>query len=118
MTGVDILAVEEVVTEYAFGWTWFSLIAAAVGCVAIVLFIRDAIRDGFDGQLLLFTLLIIVMGFILGAAVGVVTRKPIEYESRYKVTISDEVKMADFLEKYEIIDTEGKIYTVREREAE
>lgn len=32
----------------------------------------------------------------------------------YKVTISDEVKLVEFLDKYEILDTEGEIYTIRE----
>lgn len=32
----------------------------------------------------------------------------------YKVTISDDVKLVEFLEQYEILDTEGEIYTIRE----
>ena len=35
---------------------------------------------------------------------------------QYKVTISDEVSMNEFFDKYEIIDQEGKTYTVREVE--
>jgi len=61
----------------------------------------------------------LIVGAILGAIVGVLPASystPIAYETQYKVTISDEVLMNDFLEKYEIIDQEGKIYTVRERE--
>ena len=34
----------------------------------------------------------------------------------YQVTISDEVKMIEFNEKYDIIDVNGKIYTIREKE--
>lgn len=34
----------------------------------------------------------------------------------YKVTIDDSVSMNEFLDKYEILDQEGKIYTVKERE--
>lgn len=34
----------------------------------------------------------------------------------YKVTISDEVSLNEFFNKYEIIDQEGKIYTVKEVE--
>ena len=33
-----------------------------------------------------------------------------------KVTINDSVSMNEFLDKYEILDQEGKIYTVKERE--
>ena len=34
----------------------------------------------------------------------------------YKVIINDTVSMNEFLDKYEIIDQEGKIYTVKERD--
>lgn len=37
------------------------------------------------------------------------------YETRYQVTINDSVSMNEFQSKYEIIEIEGKIYTVRER---
>lgn len=58
----------------------------------------------------------IIFGVIIGAVwVSSIDGIPIVYETHYKVTISDEVKMNDFLEKYEIIDQEGKIYVVRER---
>ena len=34
----------------------------------------------------------------------------------YKVTISDEVNFAEFNNKYEIIDQDGLIYTIKEKE--
>ena len=36
----------------------------------------------------------------------------------YKVTASDDVSLNKFIEKYEIIDIEGKIYTIREKDKE
>ena len=38
-----------------------------------------------------------------------------EYATEYKVTIDDSVSMNEFMDKYEIINQEGKIYTVREK---
>lgn len=38
-----------------------------------------------------------------------------KYETRYQVTVDDSVSMNEFQDKYEIIEVEGKIYTVRER---
>ena len=38
-----------------------------------------------------------------------------KYETRYQVTVDDSVSMNKFHDKYEIIEVEGKIYTVRER---
>ena len=51
----------------------------------------------------------------VGGLVGAAYDIPVEYETQYKVTIADEVLMNDFLEKYEIKNQEGKIYTVVER---
>lgn len=87
MTGVEILATQEVATAFTFNSTSF--------CIVLGIFI--------------------VGGFLLGAVAGIVECDcPSEYETQYKVTISDEVSMNEFLERYEIIDQEGKIYTVRE----
>ena len=43
------------------------------------------------------------------------TTKKIEYYE-YKVTIDDSVPMKEFLSKYEIINQEGEIFTIVERE--
>ena len=64
----------------------------------------------------------ISLGVILGAWVGALGALIGEYETdtvdhiEYKVTIDDSVSMNEFLDKYEIIDQEGKIYTVKEKE--
>ena len=54
---------------------------------------------------------------IIGLGVGFVTARfendPIP---QYKVTISKEVSMVEFYEKYEIIDQEDLIFTVREKD--
>lgn len=39
-----------------------------------------------------------------------------ESYTKYKVTISEEVKLKEFNEKYEIIDQDGEIYTIVERD--
>ena len=38
-----------------------------------------------------------------------------KYEIHYQVTVDDSVSMNEFQNKYEIIEVEGKIYTVRDR---
>ena len=35
-----------------------------------------------------------------------------EYETHYQVTVDDSVSMNEFQNKYEIVEVEGKIYTV------
>lgn len=38
-----------------------------------------------------------------------------KYETHYQVTVDNSVSINEFQNKYEIIEVEGKIYTVRER---
>ena len=55
------------------------------------------------------------MPLLLGTLFGISECEPTKYETRYKVTIYYDMLMNDFLEKYEIVSQDGKIYTVRER---
>lgn len=55
---------------------------------------------------------------VIGGALSIVCGCLIpeyKYETRYQVTVDNSVSMNEFQDKYEIIEVEGKIYTVRER---
>lgn len=115
MPGVEILASSEVlvssefnVASFVFGWLSFLII----GCLAglITAFITSDIEWILNGTFLAF-----LPGILFGMVLGCINAEPEEYETHYKVLISDEVSMNEFLEEYEIIDQEGKIYTVKER---
>lgn len=118
MTGVEILAMEEVVTGTAFNWLafWIALgIMAGVGL--LVGFLTASYDWGFDWEF--FTpiwILFLILGILIGVLTGFLFAAPTETETCYKVLISDEVSMNEFLEQYEIVDQEGKIYTIKERE--
>jgi hypothetical protein len=116
MTGVDILAMEEVAVESAFNSTTFVIIFGLVTLIGIVSGLVAHFVYGHDVAVIP-TLIFAFMigGSIVGSLGGWSTATPAEYETQYKVTISEEVSMTEFLEKYEIIETEGKIYTVREK---
>jgi hypothetical protein len=115
MTGVEILATEEVATAFAFSWENFWIGFAIIMFVGFFIGLLASLsQDDFLGLVIGGTLGAI-FGVIVGVGIGV-DGLPTEYETQYKVTISDEVSMNDFLEKYEIVDQEGKIYTVREIE--
>ena len=65
-----------------------------------------------------FSVILCVIGIVL-AIVGIfgnltIRKSTGEYE--YRVTISDEVSLVEFNEKYEIINQEGLIYTIRKKE--
>jgi hypothetical protein len=117
MTGVEILAAQEVVTEYAWNWSAYFI------TIGIVVLCGGFIGLAFSKPLETFQGLVggVCVGVLFGAIIGVIPASvtlPDEYETHYKVTISDEVAMNDFLEVYEIIDQEGKIYTIREKNTE
>ena len=115
MTGVEILATEEVAIAFAFGWLSFWISMAICMTPFIIIGLSICLADNNPTPLVVF----VIVGIIIGGGFGTIAaseqRIPSEYETQYKVTISDEVSMNDFLDKYEIIDQEGKIYTVRER---
>jgi hypothetical protein len=116
MAGVDILATEDVATAFAFNWTAFWIAAGIAFCILAIIGIVVGLRQGYWDVLSIFLFGGIVGGAILGPIMGFGLQTPTEYETQYKVTVSDEVSMVEFHEKYEIIKTEGKIYTVREKE--
>lgn len=115
MNGVDILATEEVATKHALNGDVFWTISIVIAVIALSIFVYFTARDGFECVILSATLALAGLGLLCGFVFGMIFSTPEKIETQYKVTISDEVKMTDFLERYEIIDTEGKIYTVREK---
>ena len=117
MTGVEILAAEEVVAATAFCWPafWSILGVFLIGMIILGLYLNYTENAGI-GFVIFCIVLGLVAGTMLGAIVGGAIGEPIEYETEYKVIIDDTVSMTEFLDKYEILDQEGKIYTVKERE--
>ena len=116
MNGVEILNETQVVAEAAFNWSAFWI----TFCVLLGIFITAGVVLSIaEGPDLVGWLLVVVAGILLGSLFGFIlgmwTESPISYETRYQVIIDDSVLMDDFLDKYEILDTEGKILTVRER---
>ena len=117
MTGVEILNQFEVVTKTVFSWEsfWYgALIGAGIGLIMAIIFGLQ------EGDCLAFFVGLGVFCTIIGLLVGllggfVLAPKPIEYETHYEVSINEDVNMQEFMNKYEIIETRGSIYTVREK---
>ena len=60
-----------------------------------------------------------IVGSLAGLFFGfALMPKPIEYTPEYEVTISDEVSMNDFYNRYNVIEQRGDIYVIREKEHE
>ena len=117
MSGVEILSTEEVVTAFAFNWTAASI---AYGVILVIVAIIGIVGSVQTGNWSIFFVMMIVCGVILNIILsgfaGVIFEIPTDYETHYKVIISDGTTLNDFLEKYEIIGWDGKICTVREKE--
>lgn len=104
MEGVEILSQSVCNEANEIGFILCILICAIVG------FAIDLCNDLSDG----------IFGAIAGCVVGIFAYAiifqcifPVKF-IKYKVTISEEVSMVEFYEKYEIIDVDGAIYTIRE----
>ena len=115
MNGVNILASAEIVTKYAFNWQTFWTTALIMTALATLMGIVVYIGTNYRTNVISFCVILgVFVGAMIGCALGSLSNIPIEYVTEYKAIISDEVNFNEFQEKYEIIDQEGKIYTIRE----
>lgn len=129
MTGIVILETFEYGIAYvAAGFGVVSAIALGAICAITGILVGMCVAEAMykfiykkfktDATLLIVVITMIIMGAI-GFVVGGFTmphREPSEYETRYKVVLTEDVDYKEFTEKYEIIDFEDNIYTVREKE--
>lgn len=115
MSGIEILSSVEVATAYSHPNAGTITLAVIFGAFFITSFLVWLLSD-IDAIIVLVG---VISGFVLGLIGACIAEdnltKPIEYETHYKVTISDEVSMNEFLAKYEIIEQDEKIFTIRER---
>lgn len=116
MTGIEILTTTEVATEYGFCWGIFWGIVAAAIIITVFICSFEYFSGECDASIYIVLFPMAFIGVIFGIVVGAGAGEPKEYETQYKVTISDEVNFNEFVEKYEVIEQDGKIYTVREKE--
>lgn len=116
MNGVEILSATEVAIKSVCNMpaVWIAFFVILTCCIGLGSYLTVKHKDS------VWLLTLFVVGFILAIFIGgivvAVTSTTVEYETHYKVTIDDSVSMNEFLDKYEILDQEGKIYTVKERE--
>ena len=109
MEGVTILA-QEAVRDFDYG----LCIGATLAFAMLFLFITVLTFDiNSVGGTVIAVIISIAIGFGGGFISGRFANDPIP---QYKVTISEEVSMVEFYEKYEIIDQEDMIFTVREKD--
>ena len=105
MEGVTILSSFQVATDYNISIVWALIIWTAIIVICGVVCEIWFDFGGFG----------IVLGFLAGLLILGAIIQPVNYETRYKVIIDDSISMIEFYEKYEVIEQEGLIFTVKER---
>ena len=117
MEGVSILNQFEVVTKTVFSWPAFwtgVLVGVGIAFVAGIIFGLS------ENSFLAFIVMFLALGIFASALIGFlagynICPEPVEYETHYEVSIDANVSMQEFMDRYEIIETRGSIYTVREK---
>ena len=110
MEGITILN-QFVVDNAPVGWL-AAVAGAVLLCVCFWAFI-SFIGWREYGYSIAFVILGIICSGLIVSGVTITNTPP---ETRYQVLIDESVSMSEFFEKYEIIEQEGKIYTVKEKE--
>ena len=116
MNGVEILNQTNVYCEE--GNIWVFLLILGFGLIAgLILAIFEWNDFGFNAAGILCIVIGLLVGLFLGLMgyIGTIDTTDELSHVEYKVIVSDEVSFTDFMEKYEILDQEGQIYTVKER---
>ena len=117
LDGITILNSYEIVTKTSFSWQgfWVGLAICVIGAFLGALITTSDLKD----FLITFGIISVICGVLVGLFFGfAVMPKPLEYASEYEVTISNEVSMNDFYNRYDIIEQRGEIYVIREKEQE
>ena len=109
MEGIEVLN-EFVVDISALGY--IAIIPGAIFFIFCLICGVMACLDSCPGPGIALFALSIVCVFLFGLGVGIVKTPP---ETHYQVIIDESVPMTQFYEKYEIIEQNGKIYTIREK---
>jgi hypothetical protein len=115
MNGVEILSSTEVVAESAHNLTAFWAVFGLGSIMTIIICVCLWANEGFSADIIKIVCIGVLISCFIGGVAGIGCATPTSYATEYKVTISDEVLMAEFMNKYEILDQEGKIYTVKEK---
>jgi ABC-type uncharacterized transport system permease subunit len=117
MNGVEILNQSNIYETDVY-W-WILIVCAGAGLLGgLIASIKEWINYGFDASYVVMT----VMMTLACSFAGLIFTLASEHETEtidyieYKVTASEDVTLNDFLDKYEILDQEGKIYIVKEKE--
>ena len=114
MNGITILYQEPIFKTFCVNENIINILTLLSIFIALVALI-SVLCMSLKGTIIFSILLLInIMSFSVLDSYSITTEEIDHYE--YKVTIDDSVPMKEFLSKYEIINQEGEIFTIVERE--
>ena len=109
LKGVEILSVNE---GMPMSIAIFLLVLCGICFILVGYLFFSAIIEKIGGGVLLSVL----FGVFIAVMTFIVIDEGFHPTPTYKVTIDDSVSMNEFYDKYEVINTEGKIYSIQIRE--
>ena len=112
MEGVTILNTIEVMGS-TWGFSIVGLIVAILTLFVLIGTILSITKDG--GSEIFLSSLVVAIGIFISLMCFGTANEYFDYY-KYQVIIDDSVSLIEFMEKYEILDQEGLIYIVREKE--
>ena len=116
MEGVEILFAEEVTRSVwnGFVWHWGLAFVVLIGLILISVAIYSTWNGTSGGEtdaMVIIGVIFLVAGIFCFYFNGTI---PVYDHTEYKVTVDETVNINEFLEKYELVDQEGKIYIVKD----
>lgn len=111
MNGVEILSSETIYNTILPHW---CLVLGVIGACIFIYVTIQLFADCYD--IAPWISLVVAIAFIVVAILSGIPNKNNIDHIEHKITIDDSVSMNELLDKYEILDQEGKIYTVKEKE--
>lgn len=113
MDGVTILSVGEYIETFGGAWSIGSVLLLIFGFLLFLLGVTVFAESKTPSVFMVGILALFTSGFItIAAAQKYKSNGPTINISRYKVTVSDSVPYNKFVEKYNVLEVEDKIYTV------
>jgi hypothetical protein len=119
MKGVTILSSVEIVAETAHGWNnrctiSFCIMTAGLLLLLCMLWVSSKWREEVFNVFSVIGAAMFVFGLVFTLRFYKI-ENPISYKIQYQVIADDSVSLNEFIENYNIISIDGKIYTVEEK---
>lgn len=114
LKGITILNSYDVIAPEWYG-TFFLLLLLVFVAISVIIYISRNSKQKKDAFIPSFIVSIFTLLGIFVSIHGFTYLFENKYQTRYEVTISDEVNFNEFNSKYEIVTQKGLIYTIIEK---